>query len=246
MKAKLKITYLVNSGLLLQAGRTKIMIDGLIEDNTIFDHLPLEVKEAQLAGTGMFQNIDALVFTHCHGDHFSAQEISKYLKKHPCVKLLLPQTDETRRFESRSQTIIMKTVLFESREVSIGAFEIEFFKTGHVSEAVVGGREHYAFLIRGGGRCTAITADFDLEKIEELKKKCEAADTIFFNPLVLGTPKTRAALRTFHTKQLFIYHIPIETEDPYSYRKMAEYNYKRYGRELPGCRLILKHYLEVP
>lgn len=246
MKNQLKIIYLLNSGLILQSKKAKLMIDGLMEDHTIVDTMTPDRKEEQIEGKGIFSNIDAILFTHFHGDHFSADRIRGYLQKHPSVKMVLPAGKEAEPWSGMRQTMIMETSPFQSKQITIGDFEIEFFKTGHVSEELVGGGEHTVFLIRGCGRCIAVTADFNLKKINALEKKCREADTIFCNPLVLGTEETRAMLKRLHTARFFIYHIPIISEDRYGYRKIAVQNYRKYQRELEGCSLLLEHYIEVP
>ena len=246
MKNQLKIIYLLNSGLILQSKKAKLMIDGLMEDHTIVDTMTPDRKEEQIEGKGIFSNIDAILFTHFHGDHFSADRIRGYLQKHPSVKMVLPAGRETQPWSGMSQTMIMETSPFQIRKIKIVDFEIEFFKTGHVSEDIVWGGEHIAFLIRGCGRCIAVTADINLKKIDALEKKCRTADMIFCNPLMLGTEETRAMLKRLHTARFFIYHIPITSEDRYGYQKIAIQNYKKYQRDLAGCSLLLEHYIEVP
>ena len=57
MKKQLKIVYLLNSGLILQSEKTKLMIDGLIEDHTIVDKMTPDRKEEQIEGRVIFSAV---------------------------------------------------------------------------------------------------------------------------------------------------------------------------------------------
>ena len=73
MSEALRVTLLANAGLLLEYEGTTLLIDGIFHSRDVpFSSLPQDVWQKLLRGDAPFGNIDYLLFTHHHPDHFSA------------------------------------------------------------------------------------------------------------------------------------------------------------------------------
>lgn len=82
------ITYLGNEALLVNINKTKILFDPFFaHDFGIYQLVPEEMVNAILNNQTPFNDIDAVIISHAHRDHFSAQVMVDYLVKHPKVKL---------------------------------------------------------------------------------------------------------------------------------------------------------------
>jgi L-ascorbate metabolism protein UlaG (beta-lactamase superfamily) len=86
---KLTITYIANEGVLIESGDKKVMIDALF-DKYYEDYLhPTEdMLEKMIAGKAPYDDVDLLLSTHIHRDHFAPTVTGRFLKSHPETKLI--------------------------------------------------------------------------------------------------------------------------------------------------------------
>lgn len=76
-----KITYIANAGVLVEINDKKVLIDGLSNSNLkIYKNTPNTIKQQIIAGVPPFHNIDLLLFTHHHSDHFDVNASIEYLR----------------------------------------------------------------------------------------------------------------------------------------------------------------------
>lgn len=80
LMGQFSMTFTSNTGLLVQYGDTKVLFDSLYgKAGHRFSPLPRFLEQEIMAGEGDFSHIDYLVFSHNHGDHFSADYLKTYL-----------------------------------------------------------------------------------------------------------------------------------------------------------------------
>ncbi|MCJ8318100.1 MAG: MBL fold metallo-hydrolase [Colwellia sp.] len=80
--------YLGNEAILFTHQKTKILFDPFFHKNFgIYQLVPEEIKKAIMSGTTPYNDIDAIFISHAHDDHFNAQEVADYLKRHSATKL---------------------------------------------------------------------------------------------------------------------------------------------------------------
>jgi L-ascorbate metabolism protein UlaG (beta-lactamase superfamily) len=77
----IEIRMIANMGVMISQGESKVLIDALFTD--VYDgrfRVPTpEDREAMIHGHGEFEGVDAALFTHLHGDHFNADEVTALL-----------------------------------------------------------------------------------------------------------------------------------------------------------------------
>jgi L-ascorbate metabolism protein UlaG (beta-lactamase superfamily) len=79
-----KITYICNAGVMVELKDHKILIDGLCNSNIpLYKNPPAEIRERIVSGTAPFDNIEVLLFTHHHSDHFDPVTTALFLKEQP-------------------------------------------------------------------------------------------------------------------------------------------------------------------
>jgi L-ascorbate metabolism protein UlaG (beta-lactamase superfamily) len=83
-----KITLICNEGFLIEYKDKKVVIDGLLNYKIPEDVLNLMVK-----ALSPFENIDLILTTHYHADHFSPQIVAGHLKNNPKAKFI--STEQT-------------------------------------------------------------------------------------------------------------------------------------------------------
>jgi L-ascorbate metabolism protein UlaG (beta-lactamase superfamily) len=83
------VTYIANDGFLIEAAGKKILIDALFNSATTqYDAPSAETMQAMTRGEGPFTNLDLILVTHSHADHFDPDRVIACLQKHPRCQML--------------------------------------------------------------------------------------------------------------------------------------------------------------
>lgn len=79
----LRLTYISNEGFLLEAGGRKVLVDALVDSNPQYIALSNEVRSQLESAAAPFDNVDLILATHYHGDHFEPQAVGRHLLANP-------------------------------------------------------------------------------------------------------------------------------------------------------------------
>ena len=85
--------YLLNSAVLVEYGEKKLLVDGIISDRQNFDMMDGRLQHDLMNGEGEFKGLRYVLFTHCHGDHFSNSKTRRFLEKNRGMRSLSPPTE---------------------------------------------------------------------------------------------------------------------------------------------------------
>ena len=78
------IFYLANEGFLIEAEDKSVLIDALFGDGLGgYPAVPLPLRSELEGGEGRFAEVDCVLATHAHADHFSAREVAGFLERVP-------------------------------------------------------------------------------------------------------------------------------------------------------------------
>jgi len=99
----ISVTYIANCGFLLEIDSYKIIIDGLFKRG--HNHYPTPDKISQellVSNQYPFNDIDMILVSHTHEDHFDSEMVEECMLNNPSVKLICPQQviDSIRENES--------------------------------------------------------------------------------------------------------------------------------------------------
>lgn len=76
-----RITYIANAGVMIEVNGKKILIDALNNDKIPLYKTPTdEAREMIIQGKPPFDNIDVMLFTHHHSDHFDTDSTIEFIK----------------------------------------------------------------------------------------------------------------------------------------------------------------------
>ena len=114
-----KATYIGNEGVLITHGETKVLFDPFFHNSyNTYQLVPEDIREAMFAGTAPYDGIEAIFISHAHGDHFSAEDVLRYLKTHPKTRLVAPQQAIDMLAELSGSEAVMKQT--EAVELKFG------------------------------------------------------------------------------------------------------------------------------
>lgn len=86
----MQIVNVGNAGIYLTDEKQSILIDGLYGVNEFFHDRPQLLLKAASGQTRSFRNIDNLLFTHRHQDHFDSQLVNAYIKNNQVGHVYVP------------------------------------------------------------------------------------------------------------------------------------------------------------
>jgi L-ascorbate metabolism protein UlaG (beta-lactamase superfamily) len=75
----IEVTFIGNAGFMITIGDKKILIDALVERPAIPGEVAVPLETAQ----GPFEDVDLILATHSHSDHFSADKVHSHLENNP-------------------------------------------------------------------------------------------------------------------------------------------------------------------
>jgi L-ascorbate metabolism protein UlaG (beta-lactamase superfamily) len=86
----LRVQYVANEGVLITGGRTAILIDGLQRGKASlpYDFLRGEARERLETARGAWREIDLLLVSHLHLDHFHPDATARFLRSAPRARLV--------------------------------------------------------------------------------------------------------------------------------------------------------------
>ena len=232
MENEIKATFLVNAAVLLEFGGTKMLIDGIYDEKGhCFSNLTAAQWEGLKKGKEEFSNIDYLLFTHEHGDHFSPKRVVEYLDYQLPKAIFMPKQGSMALNGLKKKAwnlkipcalldavLCRKTVFRPEKNIRIRAFQ-----TRHLDK-IYWDVPHFCYLVECGDKKLLFTGDVDFtkESFEELKDV--SLDAVFVNLLMSRSKEGRWLLRdgALRAKTKVVYHIPFEEDDKMYVRKFAE------------------------
>jgi L-ascorbate metabolism protein UlaG (beta-lactamase superfamily) len=247
---------IANCGLLIQSAQTKLLIDGIYQLDAaqdaaaaaaqpadLFSAVSDAVKAQILTGAGLFKDTEFLLFTHCHSDHFNAENTIACMDNSPVRGVFLPEAPESLPVKRQAEKLGVGYIGMQSpfgvmEEVQCKDIRVRFFKTRHYGKGF-SQVPHYCFLIGAGDETVYISADADFMDDYQITM----LDTIpvsagFFNPLYITHKEGRELIGRMNLQKLLMYHVPFKKDDRYGFLKLALRNIRMHSDVLPPYEIL--------
>ncbi|MGI6678501.1 MAG: MBL fold metallo-hydrolase [Dehalobacterium sp.] len=146
----MQIIYVSNAGVLLDFQDQRVLIDGLCASHIPpYQGLPDIIKRKIMESIPPYHDIDLLLFTHEHEDHFDAPSTVQFLKNHP--KALVAGSGDILREILHLASELTPQCIVQEEIRQIGDLYIHFLPMKHM------GRDyqdvnHISYLIEGRGK----------------------------------------------------------------------------------------------
>lgn len=217
----LSATLSCNAGLILEYQGTKLLLDGIYGTRGHpFSNLGKDRWAKMLAGTAPYDNIDYLLFTHQHPDHFTPSMVLAYLKTRRIKGISFPEaTDESQTElisyikENRIPCVLLSSQAQRTTFHIEPQIQVRAFSTLHLDKEF---RDvpHYCYLISFGDKHVLFTADVDyttetFSGIATVPLRAAFINPLFFNALRSG----KFFLGTLNAKTFCVYHVPFSEDD---------------------------------
>ena len=153
------VTFVGNEGVLVRGSRASVLVDALFGDGAgRYATTPREVIESVENGHDPFANVDLILATHYHEDHFNAHSVVRHMTQNPNVHLLCtPQSaamiekDTPAAAELVGRIRIVEPVDGVSQTIELGGARIEAFGLSH-GRAGYADVQQFGFVVDVGGQ----------------------------------------------------------------------------------------------
>lgn len=200
----IRVTLSANAGVSVELGGVRVRIDALHDTrvpgfSTLDSHLL-----RRLWSEAAFQSPDAIVYTHCHPDHYAAHLTAEACRRWPKARLFLPRKD------------FPEQELLSGRETaaSIGGVALHFYRLTHDGMAFAG-VPHYGLTITCGKDSVLLPGDCAVASPELLP----VVDGRHLRLALLNFPwitlrRGQDFLREhLHADHIALYHLPFAEDD---------------------------------
>jgi L-ascorbate metabolism protein UlaG (beta-lactamase superfamily) len=223
----LEVRYIANEGFLVQAGDQKILIDGLLRRDLLAKYASnaTALHEAAVAGRPPFDDIDLVLITHIHYDHFNPETTVAYLKQNSapviCPKQVAERLASDPSLRGRIQAVTPGRN--QNQRVNLAGLDVDVFRLRHSPYYIVDKRtgerrdrhsriENVGFLINLGGRTIFHVGDSGLDDPAEYPASSmptAGVDVLFAGFLVQGelAPREAVVNRAIRPKNIVLMHL---------------------------------------
>lgn len=228
-KGKIEVTYIANSGFLIEVGNKKILIDALFKNGLNYYPAPsAETINAMEKGITPFDNISLALTTHLHPDHCDAQMYTEFLKNNGnAAGVVSSLALKGLKIPENNNTILSRIVsitpnLYSSIDTTVNDINLKVLRLRHSGSD--GKEENIGFLIKIDGCSILHMGDFDgflndgnngkttLEEIKALGLENEKIDLAFLNRGVFweaGAPGIEIVKQCIKAKNIVLYHFSL-------------------------------------
>ena len=178
--AQVKITYIANEGVLIESGEQKVIIDALFDKfYEPYLHPTEEMLESMIAGEAPYNDVNLLLSTHIHRDHFAPTVTGRFLKGHPETQLISSAQLAKSVAEDYAEGAAVSKQLegivrdAEIHEREANGVKIQAFFIYHSGGSRTRSIENLAYVVEVGGKRILHLGDSDMnpERFAELNLK---------------------------------------------------------------------------
>lgn len=212
------VTFLSNAAVLLRYRGTSLLLDGVYSpEGHPFSNLPEGSWERLIAGQPPFENVDYLLFTHRHPDHFSPELVRQLLKRRSFRGVCFPDdpSDSLRALKEELREAGIPYAAVSGRTACRITPQItaRAIPTAHLDRKFRDVR-HLCYCISFDGKHVLFTADVDytaetLQAVSGMHLRAAFVNPLFFHVL----EDKRFFKGSLSAEQIAVYHVPFAQDD---------------------------------
>ncbi len=236
-----EVTYIGSEGFLISSGTKKVLIDALWDGVNEYSDPNEDVLAKITAGLPPFDNIDIVLCSHNHGDHFSPGLTLDFLENNPDALFISSQltidrlSGNSERFDRiKDQTRLVLAEPGQKKEISEKGIRISVMRLDHGRKDL--SMQNQGFLFDLDGANIFFTGDwipFE-DNVKKLSLEEEEIDIAFIcHPGLLM--RESIMKEYFHPKYIVAMHINPGEDDPDSVETVLKEHY-------PGITVLRKTY----
>lgn len=216
-KKQTEITYIANEGFLISSGNKNVLVDALQINPWGYESTTDKVFDDMLNSIEPFRDLDLILFSHDHADHFHAQMSAKLLMEQPDLTLVSSEkvvdafkNDSVVDYEKiADQVISVNPEWSESIEKTIDGIKLKMFVVNHADE---GEYKTLAFIIDMNGKKIMHLGDIypaaNVLYFQEMELQKDSIDILFADGYFLSNEVGELIVRKYiQPKEIIVMHL---------------------------------------
>jgi L-ascorbate metabolism protein UlaG (beta-lactamase superfamily) len=211
----LEVTYIANEGFLISMGGTKLLVDALYKTKN-YPSPSEDVAASMVEGISPFDDVDYVLVTHDHADHFSAEMVSRFLLVHPGTQFIAsPEVCSKLTGDSaaKRQRTGIDLKMGRHRTIRGKKAEIVVLRLDHSGSRDI---SNLAFLVRSNGYTIMHVGDALLAHNEENLRAFDWSsynvDLLFVEHFDRSSPAQEIIENLIKPRHVVLMHIPAGEE----------------------------------
>jgi len=224
-ESPIEVTYIANEGILITTLEKKVLIDALFDNpNPNYAAPSKDMLEGMQSGRAPFDNVDLVLVTHNHPDHFSPSFAARFMENNPNALLIaaIDATDAMKETTKDWEQVQDRVFSFdlkagETAEKSVDGISVRIFRTLHSGD--LESPHNLMYLIKMDGRIIFHEGDSDgklstFKNFDFDKEKIDLALIHFWFPL--SPEGERIILEVLKPGHVGLIHLPkrLESDAP--------------------------------
>lgn len=149
---KVKVTYIANDGVMIEFEDQKVVIDAINRTSNLTGWVSPSSTALRAVENGdpPYDNIDVIMITHGHGDHYATSAVRNYLSNNPQTKLIAPTSIRNTFGASTAQLVNVSLEKFERTNQILNGISIDILRVEHFDQFGnnFSGVESYAYVVQ--------------------------------------------------------------------------------------------------
>lgn len=232
ISASNKLIYISNAGVLIQLKDRKILIDGLCRSNNpIYKDPSPEIAQKIKRGIPPFNDLDLMLITHEHSDHFDPVSVDEFSKNNPgTVILSTPKViSELRTYDSegmnkkQANLIEFNFDLHQKKTLNIHGIKIRILSLAHMGKDQEE-TQNYAYLIEYGLKLLHVGDAWAIpENYKELNLVSERINCLIAPFPYISIPSARRVIKDYiNPQKIAVLHFPHKELDHFGWIKATK------------------------
>lgn len=228
-----KLTYVSNAGVLIQLKDKKILIDGLCHSrNSLYKDPSPELAQKIKGGFPPFDNLDLMLITHHHPDHFDPFSIHQFRMQNPKTTILSTHEVISKikayALGNDHNLVEFNTDLHHVEKLTLHGINIRIFSMLHTGKGY-DDIQNFAYLIDYALKILHVgDASPVLENFSKLNLRDEKLDLLIAPFPYIALPSARIVIKKYITPQeIAIVHLPNEERDRFGWIKATHKSHEK-------------------
>ena len=222
--AAISVTYIANEGFLVENGGKKVLMDALFDSGYgLFLTPPSDVLRQLTEARGPFADVDLLLITHQHDDHFNPKLVIAHMRNNPRCRLIAHQqvVDRLRKEEGFAQIqdrVHEINLDFGAHEhVTVNGIAVDILCLAHMPRIQNGkdiyeGIRNLAFMVELGGirfcHLGDATVEDNLAFLNAYPFDAAPVDVLFLGYFNQSPAAQEFVKRKIKPGQIIVMHVP--------------------------------------
>jgi len=248
-KRNVNIEYIANSGVMLENKGRKVLIDG-IHTKLVppYYNTRKEVLNKIMNNEKPYDNIDILIFTHDHSEHFDAVAVCEILKRNRLTQLVCTYSARDKILNSPNFDPI---IVSQIQELGVPKWQSMLIKLKETPFEVISmvhdGKEYsdvenFAYYFEMGGKTFMHLGDSapSMENFENAGMFKREVDVLFAPFPYIALSTGREIINKLNPRRVIIVHLPNKELDKANWIDNTFRVFKKYERDLPPTDFFTK------